>query len=222
MNSVSAIVVTSRFLDGIAPPDAAAVAAILAACPTVHVAPGRPYRPTAFPDAALLFVEEGFVVARAVTRGSGSMITCQAGPARVVLPPASSEALFGLVRSYVTVISPAARDRLLAMPAAAGAVVEHIVRTLGEKQETIGILGYTHHIDRVRGKLLQLARGYGRVARDGIRIDFPITHVVLAEMVASSRETVTRAVDELQRTGFIARRGRTYHLLVPPECVMDV
>ena len=28
--------------------------------------------------------------------------------------------------------------------AAAGAVVEHIVRTMGEKQETIGILGYTY------------------------------------------------------------------------------
>jgi hypothetical protein len=221
MNGDSSTVVASRFVDGVAASDAATVAAILAACPTVRVAPGRPYRPLAFPDAAMLFVEDGFVVARAVTRGSGSMITCQAGAARVVLPPVRGEALFGLVRSDVTVISAAARDRLLALPAAAAAVVEHMVRTLGEEQETIGILGYTHHIDRVRGKLLQLARGYGRVAHDGIRIDFPITHVVLAEMVASSRETVTRAVDELQRTGFMSRRGRTYHLLVPPECVVD-
>jgi CRP-like cAMP-binding protein len=44
----------------------------------------------------------------------------------------------------------------------------------------------------VRGKLLQLARNYGRVALDGMRIDFPLSHTLLADMVGSSRETVTR------------------------------
>jgi CRP-like cAMP-binding protein len=71
----------------------------------------------------------------------------------------------------------------------------------------------------VRRKLLQLARNYGRVVRDGIRIDFPISHMVIADMVGSSRETVTRALDELQRDGFVARRGRSYRLLVTPDCV---
>jgi hypothetical protein len=211
----------SRPLDGVAVSDAEAVAEIVRACPTVDVDPGRPYLRTAFPCAALLFVDQGFVVIRTNATGPGNTITCQAGPSRIVLPPASKEAVFGLTPSHLTVIPPAARDGLLAMPAVARAVVEQIMRTLGEERETIGILGYTHHIDRVRGKLLQLARSYGRVARDGVRIDFPVSHVLLAEMVGSSRETVTRAVDELQRVGFVARRGRTYRLLVPPECILD-
>jgi CRP-like cAMP-binding protein len=53
-----------------------------------------------------------------------------------------------------------------------------------------------------------------------VRIDFPVSHVVLAEMIGSSRETVTRALDELQRTGFVERSGHTYRLLVSPECVL--
>jgi biotin operon repressor len=59
------------------------------------------------------------------------------------------------------------------------------------------------------------------VGADGIRIDFPVSHTVLAAMIGSSRETVTRAVDELQRTGFVARRGHTYRLLVSPDTVLD-
>jgi CRP-like cAMP-binding protein len=59
------------------------------------------------------------------------------------------------------------------------------------------------------------------VAREGIRIDFPVSHALLAEMIGSSRETVTRALDELRQAGFVARSGSTYHLLVPPASVFD-
>jgi DNA-binding transcriptional regulator YhcF (GntR family) len=36
-------------------------------------------------------------------------------------------------------------------------------------------------------------------------------------MVGCARETVTRAFDELQREGFVARCGSSYQLLVSPE-----
>jgi CRP-like cAMP-binding protein len=48
-------------------------------------------------------------------------------------------------------------------------------------------------------------------------MDFPLTHELVAEMVGSARETVTRAFEELQQERFITRQGRTYRLLVPPE-----
>jgi DNA-binding IclR family transcriptional regulator len=38
-------------------------------------------------------------------------------------------------------------------------------------------------------------------------------------MVGSSRQTVTRSLDDLQRDGFVARRGHNYRLLVSPDCV---
>ena len=73
----------------------------------------------------------------------------------------------------------------------------------------------------MRRRLLQLGRSHGHVVRDGIRIDFPVSHALLAEMIGSSRETVTRAVDELQRAGFVARSGSTYRLLGSSESVFE-
>ena len=55
------------------------------------------------------------------------------------------------------------------------------------------------------------------VGREGVRLDLPITHELIADMVGCARETVTRAFEELQRSGFVRRRGRFYELLVAPE-----
>jgi CRP/FNR family cyclic AMP-dependent transcriptional regulator len=210
----------SRLLESVPSPDREIATEILAACRTVDVVAGEPYFHSSLPAGALLIVEQGFVVLRvAPPRTNRSIITCDAGPGRVVLPPASEEVLFALVDSKLTVISPKALDGLLALPGVAKAMLEQLAMTLGQKQEAIGNFGSRRHIERVRRKLLQLARSYGRVARDGVRIDFPLSHTLLADMVGSSRETVTRSLDELQRDGFVARRGHNYRLLVSPDCV---
>jgi CRP/FNR family transcriptional regulator len=91
---------------------------------------------------------------------------------------------------------------------------------LAQRQEALANFAPTHHIERVRRKLLQLARRYGHVVRDGIRIDVPLSHALLAEMIGSSRETVTRALDELERDRFLVRAGSTYRLLVSAESVL--
>jgi CRP/FNR family transcriptional regulator, cyclic AMP receptor protein len=210
----------SRLLESVPSPDGEVAAEILAACPTVHVVAGEPYFHSSLPDGALLIVEQGSVVLRvAPPHTNRSIVTCDAGPGRVVLPPASEAVLFALVDSMLTVISPEALDALLALPGVAKTLLEQLAVTLGQKQEAIGTFGSTRHIERVRRKLLQLARNYGRVALDGVRIDFPLSHTLLADMVGSSRETVTRSLDELQRDGFVARRGRNYRLLVSPDCL---
>ena len=210
----------NRLLQSLSVPDRKAAAQIMAACPTIEVGAGEPYFRPSLPPAALLIVERGFVVLRtAPPCMDRSIITCEAGPGRIVLPPAAEEVLVGLADSQLVVIPREALDALLALPGVAGTLLEQLAATLTEKQEAIGNFGSTRHIDRVRRKLLQLARNYGRVARDGVRIDFPLSHGVLAGMVGSSRETVTRSLDELQRNGFVARRGHSYRLLVSPECV---
>jgi biotin operon repressor len=151
---------------------------------------------------------------------SRTIITCEGGPGRLVFPPSPEEVLFGLGASRLIVVSGDAFDRLLAVPGAARTLLEQLAATLAQKQEALSNFAFTRHIDRVRRRLLQLARDYGHVARDGIRIDFPVSHTILAEMIGSSRETVTRALDELQHMGFVARRGHAYRLLVSPECVL--
>src|SRR6266542_1023132 len=129
------------------------------------------------------------------------------------------EGLFALESSRLTAISAEALDQLLTIPVVAQGVVRQMTSTLGQKQEAIANFAPTRHLDRVRRKLLQLGRSYGHVVRDGIRIDFPVSHALLAEMIGSSRETVTRALEELRSLGFVARSGSTYRLLVPAEAV---
>ena len=217
----SQVAASSRLLHGIRPPDSDRVAEILAECPTVAVYAGETHFPTSFPQAALLVVEEGLVVLRTGAPGlTRSIIAGEAGPGRVLLPPTGDEVLCGLLESRLTVITHDARERLLRVRSAADALIEQLELTLHGCPEAIGHFANPRHVERVRLKLLQLARTYGRVARDGIRIDFPVSHNLLAEMTGSTRETVTRSLDELERSGFVERRGHTYHLLVSPELVL--
>jgi hypothetical protein len=209
-----------RFLDGLPSPQATQVAAILTWSPAVEIEPGVPYFRASFSNAALLIVEDGFVVLRATfPELSRSVITCEAATGGLLLPPSPEEVLFGLGASRVRVVSPEGRDELLRLAAAAQRVVEQLISALSQRQEAIANFAPTRHLDRVQRKLHQLARRHGHVVRDGLRIDFPVSHALLAEMIGSSRETVTRALDGLQRTGFVTRRGSTYFLRASPECL---
>jgi Crp-like helix-turn-helix domain len=202
-------------------PEAEQAAEILAGSASFEIEPGVPYLGASFPSATLLVVEEGFVVLRATfPLLARSMITCEAAPGSILLPPSPEEALFGLGSARVSAISAERRAKLLNLPAAAGRIVEQLTSALSQRQEAIANLASSRHVERVRRKLLQLARGYGHVVHDGIRIDFPVSHALLAEMIGSSRETVTRAVDELQRAGFVTRRGSTYLVRAPLESVL--
>ena len=188
----------------------------------VDLPAGEPHFRASFRGAELLAVEDGFVIVRRAPEGlARSIVTCEAGPGWVLLPPTADEVVFALVPSRLTLIDACARDRLLADPATAQSLLQQVADTLAQEQEALGNFAHTHHVERVRAKLLQLAQSYGRVAQDGIRIDFPLSHVLLADMIGSFRETVTRALDELQRTGLVTRCGHTYRLLVSPERVLE-
>jgi Crp-like helix-turn-helix protein len=208
----------ARLLEGLAPHDSAEATKILGACPTVSVSAGEPYFSSSLPAASLVLVDEGFSVLRVpLPHGTRSIITCDAGPGRILLPPTHAEVLFGLVDSRLIAIPQEALEQLLLLPTAARTLFDQVATTLRQEQEAMGNFANARHVERVRRKLFQLARSYGRVGRDGIRIEFPVSHTVLAEMIGSSRETVTRALDELQRAGFVARRGHTYRLLISPR-----
>ena len=209
-----------RFLDGLPSPQAKQVAAVLAWSPAVEIEPGVAYFRASFSNAALLIVEDGFVILRATFPAlSRSVITCEAATGGLLLPPSPEEALFGLGDSRVRPVSREGRDTLLGLAAVAQRVVEQLMSALSQRQEAIANFAPTRHLERVQRTLCQLACRHGHVVREGLRIDFPVSHALLAEMIGSSRETVTRALDELQRTGFVIRRGSTYLLRASPECL---
>lgn len=205
-------------LDGVGQ-DGDRPACALAACPTMTLEAGIRHFQTDFATSWVLAVEDGFVVVRASEPPpSRPVVTAEAGPGELLLPPGADEVLVALTTARLRLVSFASSE-LLATPGVAEQLLEALTEALRWKQEAAASLGPARHRERVKKRLLQLAARYGHVVRDGVRIDFPVSHALLAEMIASSRETVTRALDELQRSGFVAREGSSYRVRVPPDDV---
>ena len=171
-----------------------------------------------FAEVPYLFVEDGLVVVRtALPDSTRRTITSHAGPGALILPPGSEEMLVALTDARIVLLTAEVCERLTASPEAAGLLLQGLAESLRQQHAALAGMSRLHHVDRVRQKLIQLARDHGRVGREGIRLDFPLTHDLLGEMTGSARETVTRALDELQREGFVVRQGRTYSVHVTPE-----
>src|SRR5919202_3256189 len=149
----------SRLLDGLPPPDRERADGVLARCPIVELDRRAPHYRPAFAGTAFLVVEEGFVVVRATFGPSGrSIVTVDAGPGAVVLPPGAEEVLVALGPARVRAVSAEARDQLLTWPSLAGRVVEQLASALAQRQEALAACAPTRNTERVRRKLLQLAR----------------------------------------------------------------
>ena len=204
-----------RLLEQAAP---AAAAELRRACPAVVLPAGSRRAAAELPAARLYIVEEGVVLVRSFAEsGARSMIVARCAPGSIVPPPAEDEFIQSLTDAWLTAVPHAAWRRLLAVPEIAEQLVSGLEETIVRQREASRSLAGIRNTDRVRRQLVELAREHGRVTREGVRIDLPLTHDLIADMVGCARETVTRAFDELQREDFIARRGTSYQLLVPPE-----
>jgi CRP-like cAMP-binding protein len=172
------------------------------------------------PSARLLVVEEGIVLVRSFGGvGARSMIVARCGPGSIMPVPAADEYLQALTDAWMTAVPVAAWQRFLALPEVAERLICGLEETLLRQREASRSLAGVRNTERVRRQLLELAREHGRVCRDGIRIDLPLTHELISDMVGCARESVTRAFDELQREGFVERRGASYQLRVAPEAL---
>ena len=187
---------------------------LLAACPGLVARAGETVEVP--PDTDFVVVEEGVVVS-AVSRTNRRFILSFAAGGDVVLPPADGVSLEALRPSRLRVVSPDARRRLLADPDAGEEVFAGLAAAVAEREQSLSQIGARLHEDRVLAKLRELGRKFGRVTPDGVRLDLPLTHQLLADSVGASRETVSVTLRQLQRTGTIHRAGRTYVLKVPPR-----
>jgi CRP/FNR family transcriptional regulator, cyclic AMP receptor protein len=190
---------------------------VLDACPTIRLTAGSDYDRDDLPAAAIFVVEEG--IALLVAEGGDAtrrIVLALAAPGSVILPPTAGARLTALTDARVTAVSHAAYDALLREPAAAAALLAGLAEAVCDREESLSTFAGFPHVERVRAKLLQLARTHGKVTGDGVLIDLPLTHDVLADMVGSARETVTWALRQLTDEGFVARSGKFFRLAVPP------
>jgi CRP-like cAMP-binding protein len=170
--------------------------------------------------AVVVVVRQGLVATVALAADDRRpVITALAGRESVLVPPRTGEVLLALDDSNLTLLGGAVYARLLGVPTAADTIARGLADAVRRARETLELFGSVSHTTRLREQLIQLARAHGRVRADGILIDLPLTHELLAWMVGSARETVTTTLGRLEDDGFVARTGRRYVLNFPPDAL---
>jgi len=165
---------------------------------------------------------KGFLL-RTIDAGGGS-ITDVLGPGDMVLdhngydePLVTSVEWRVLERTLVADLATADS----ADPAVQAALREGIARRLQEQVDRASVRCAVQSVIRVDVRLLaylwHLAGSYGVVTPAGVRLDLPLTHLLLAELIGARRPTVTTGFGVLTAGGFIRRAGRSILLL--GDCV---
>ena len=92
-------------------------------------------------------------------------------------------------------------------------VIQELTRRLRETDEQASSLSFLRVKDRTKGLLRRMA---DEPPTGGTRRMTPtLTHQQIADMIGTSRETVTRVVKELKQDGWLDQDGKRY--LVPPD-----
>jgi len=98
-------------------------------------------------------------------------------------------------------------------PDLAMAVIQELTRRLRQVDEQASSLSFQRVKERTKGLLVRLAKD--ETGREG-RLATPVlTHQQIADMIGTSRETVTRALKGLKEQGWLEQEGKRY--LVSPE-----
>ena len=95
-------------------------------------------------------------------------------------------------------------------PDLALSLIQELTRRLRDTDEQATSVSFQRVEDRAKGLFARIARPDGRGDR---RITPALTHQQIADMIGTSRETVTRAVKDLKESGWLEQRGKRY--LVP-------
>ena len=97
---------------------------------------------------------------------------------------------------------------LMERPGIALRILAELSRRLRGADEKIGSLALLDVYGRIAGALLQIARTEGKVEGESIIIDERPTQQDIASMAGASRETVSRVLNELAKSGLIAMDGK--------------
>jgi CRP/FNR family cyclic AMP-dependent transcriptional regulator len=102
-----------------------------------------------------------------------------------------------------------------AWPEVAGAVVTRAVRRAQSLAAHLTISSMTRVDQRLSLLFWHLAGRWGRVTPEGVRVELPLTHEDLAQLVGAQRPTVTSALTQLSRRDALLREGTGSWLLKP-------
>lgn len=190
----------------------------------------------AYPKGALLFVEgeqpRGVFV---LCRGQAKLTTTSSDGRTLIVKIANPGEILGvsaamLGRPYevsaetieASQVSFIRRDDFLRFLSAYPEACMHTAQQLSEKyqsaQREIRALGLAQSTSEKLGKLLlEWCDLHGEVTPKGTRIKVLLTHEEVAQMIGTTRETVTRLLSEFKRKNIIEVKGSTIIILRKAE-----
>jgi len=96
---------------------------------------------------------------------------------------------------------------------------KHLSRNVQSAYETIRSLGLSHSVSEKMARLLLEWATDGEHTQDGIRIKVSLTHDEMAQLIGTSRETVTRVLGEFRDKQLAQLRGST--LLIKNKAALE-
>jgi hypothetical protein len=106
--------------------------------------------------------------------------------------------------------------RLARYPEVTAALFGRAIRRSRQLAISMAIVHQPRIDVRLHMFLWGLADRWGTVHPDGVHVDAPLTHAVLADMVAATRPTVTKSLGELAERGMVRWSGDSWVLAGPP------
>ena len=204
------------------------------ATPVVHRALTASAVPVTYPRGSVLFMEgeisRGVFV---ICEGKVKLTTSSAEGRSLIVRIAEAGAVIGVSatvigRSYETTaeaVEPTTvhvlpKDVFLGMaagsPEAAMAVARELSGMYDTAQRDLRRLALSQTTaERLIRLLLDWADEQGESGPGGVRLHIAFTHDELAQMIGTTRETVTRALGDLRRKKAVIIRGATFYLDVP-------
>ena len=184
-------------------------------CPERRYPEGRTiFSPGEAPD-ALYVLKSGLVTLSHLARGGHESILRVFGPGDVfgellLTVPARPFLARALTACAVTVIPARTFFQLLSTIPRIGFNFTCVLsRHLAEMALDRAQASHAWSLERLALVLLKLGAAHGVEEGAGTVIDLPLTHQILADMIGTSRETITRDLRRLKRQGMVSQRGRT-------------
>jgi CRP/FNR family cyclic AMP-dependent transcriptional regulator len=122
--------------------------------------------------------------------------------------PRSATVIASAPSRLLTLSRGAFQAHIAAHPRTALRVLTELSRRLRRADEVIGNLALLDVYGRLAGKLREMAAADGEECEGGILIRERPTQAEIAAMIGTSRETVSRALSELSRRGYLEMSGK--------------
>jgi len=185
-------------------------------CPERHVGKGSTiFAPGDAPD-ALYVLQSGLVTLSHVSEDGQASILQVFGPGDVFgelfLTVSARPFLATTLAACVVIVIPGKTflHLLSAIPRIGFNFICVLSRYLTEMALDRGQSSHKWSLQRLALTLLKLSAAHGVEEEEGsTAIALPLTHQILADLIGTSRETVTRHLGRLKRQGLVSQRRRT-------------